>query len=494
MQEVHGRTQLLILRWSLFAVVGYLFWLSAGHAIAARAILLTLLAISNVALHLIPGESWRRPAVLSVLVLFDVGVLSAALHWSGRADSEFYLGYFTVLAVVALGSSLRWVAIAVAGVVVAYGSLLYLREGTELLRNSAHLMRLSFLLTAGIVHGSVAMHGRRRVREAELEQRLHRWIRALTAFCSGPAKSRALVREVLEDLQKVMPEAVRISVVRLVGGDAQVMISSDDRELDWLTLDLARYPELVQAARSGAPFAIDEISSHPTMATVRNHLGELPFSSLLVCPVSLQDQVMGYMMLRVARKRGGFTREEMDYCSGVAEAIAAALRLEDFRSIVQQAEEENELYMEILNNIQTGICVLEMSDLEDVETLVIVGANPVAERIIGVEVQHLYARQVSESLPRLAKARLVEACPEVIRSGRAKDLGRLSYSDDLDLSVRVFPLPDDRVGISLEPVIAPWTSHERVRNGTQRLPEADAEEDPHAARSIAFPGRRAASG
>ena len=86
----------------------------------------------------------------------------------------------------------------------------------------------------------------------------------------------------------------------------------------------------------------------------------------------------------------------------------------------------------------------------------------------------LRAQRVSDCFPPFAAAKLPQACLKIVRSGVAADLGEITYSDGLALAVRAFPLPEQRVGISLEPITARGRSSHEAENGSRpALPEAE---------------------
>jgi signal transduction histidine kinase/DNA-binding response OmpR family regulator len=111
-------------------------------------------------------------------------------------------------------------------------------------------------------------------------------------------------------------------------GYAVVLASSDAPGVEGLRIDLNRYPEIREAARTGKPVVIEEAKNHPLLREVREEIRRLDFNSLMVLPVIYRSEVIGTLMLRAAGEKA-FSSEEVDFCGLAANISARALKNAD---------------------------------------------------------------------------------------------------------------------------------------------------------------------
>jgi PAS domain S-box-containing protein len=113
------------------------------------------------------------------------------------------------------------------------------------------------------------------------------------------------------------------------------------------------------------------------------------------------------------------------------------------------------LYPELLRKLPVGVVLLLLEDPSDVKTFRIVDANHAAERITGSTSQTLIGRTLAD-FPKLLETAMPGQWRAALRSGKAENLGEISYGDDLIrqgvYSVRVFPLSSNFLGVAFEDV------------------------------------------
>ena len=132
-------------------------------------------------------------------------------------------------------------------------------------------------------------------------------------------------------------------------------------------------------------------------------------------------------------------------------------REREVRSQVEVAREEIQLYQDIVENIQVGLCVFRLENLNDLGSFRLVATNPAATKILGVEIEDSIGQPLAECFPNAlgtAYQVAIEVYAEVVRSGQAQDLGEVQYHDDRILGgifeVKAFPLPNQCVGVAFE--------------------------------------------
>lgn len=364
--EVNRRHSVIALRWTLFVVVVYVLLIAPDPMDGYRLALIGALGASNVGLTLARPSHWRLKGVLTGLVLLDVGVLTAALYWSGDAGSDLYLAYFLVIGVAALGGTLRSAAAGLAVVLATYWGLLLLQEGPALWRKEELLIRLPFLFVVGVLNSVLAEEVRGQQRELALERAVGRWTDTLSAMFVNDLAPRELLRKMVEDLHSLVAGSVRVSLVLLDAAGTSVVVSSDDPKVDRVSLDVERYPELLEAARIDEPTVIEDLATHPLTASLGDQVAKLPFSSLLICPVASGGDPRAYAMLRVARRDGGFSVRERELMARLAEVVGIVLHQEETRAQIEAAGR-----MQLLAQMAAGVA----HDFNNVLTTILMSAR-----------------------------------------------------------------------------------------------------------------------
>ncbi len=121
--------------------------------------------------------------------------------------------------------------------------------------------------------------------------------------------------------------AARCSIVLIVKeNEGYVLASHDDPGLKDLRIDLAKYPEIIEAVNTKKCLEIEDIACHPLTEKVREHLQGLKGMSVLIMPMVFNDEVLGTIVLRTRRKSKRFSEAEMNFCRIVTNASFHAIR------------------------------------------------------------------------------------------------------------------------------------------------------------------------
>ena len=136
----------------------------------------------------------------------------------------------------------------------------------------------------------------------------------------------------------------RCSVVQVWGGEeiGHVLASHDDENVNDLTIDLKKYPEIFRSMETRGKVAINDAARDPLMRSFADSLRTAQIQSLLVIPIVLFDQHVGSFFLRAVRKYGTFSLREINFCEIVAEAAANALERAHLFESIQKANERLE--------------------------------------------------------------------------------------------------------------------------------------------------------
>jgi PAS domain S-box-containing protein len=124
----------------------------------------------------------------------------------------------------------------------------------------------------------------------------------------------------------------------------------------------------------------------------------------------------------------------------------------------KQAEQQLQLYADVVRNTQMGIVVWQLEDLNDSASFRLLIANPAASEATGVNFEQLIGTRMSESFPALLQTKLIEQYMNVIRTKQSVDLGEIPYNQDGITagiySLKAFALPNQCLGLSFENITA----------------------------------------
>src|SRR5258708_12620621 len=116
------------------------------------------------------------------------------------------------------------------------------------------------------------------------------------------------------------------------------------------------------------------------------------------------------------------------------------------------------LYPELLRELPVSVVLLRLEDPSDAESFRIVHANRAAGGIIRSPSRMLLGRTLAD-FPKLLQTPIPGQLLAALRTGEARDLGEIVYSDENIrhgvYSLRPFPLPDTFLALSFEHVTAP---------------------------------------
>lgn len=184
---------------------------------------------------------------------------------------------------------------------------------------------------------------------------------------------------------------------------AFVVVTSDDRELRDLPIDLVNYPEIRHVLAEKQPLVIEDASTHPLLATVRGpeRSSSIPFATLAIVPLLFEERPMGVLFLR-ARTPRSFDERALSLCKTLANATAIGLRnariLQSLRDQTQQItyaryEAERRMramqrYADFFESIDDGVIVMD-----DEGQLLF--ANPRAKQLTGYSETDLAGMKLS---------------------------------------------------------------------------------------------------
>jgi PAS domain S-box-containing protein len=130
------------------------------------------------------------------------------------------------------------------------------------------------------------------------------------------------------------------------------------------------------------------------------------------------------------------------------------------------------LYPELLRELPVGVILLMLEVSSDPESFRIVDANRAAAEITRSNSPRLLGRSLAD-FPKLRDTPLPRQFLETLRSGESRNLGEISYGDDIIrqgvYSVRAFPLSNNFLGVAFEDITDRINSERILRESEERF-------------------------
>ena len=128
-REDFGRRTILLIRWILIIVVGYLIAFSSpGQSLLALPyFLFAAYVLSNLFLLVIPARWFEKDVFIFFILLADIGMTSLVIFTTAWIDSEFFLIYFLILFIAAFTRQAKFILFSSGLLIIGYGLFSYLK-------------------------------------------------------------------------------------------------------------------------------------------------------------------------------------------------------------------------------------------------------------------------------------------------------------------------------------------------------------------------------
>jgi signal transduction histidine kinase len=199
----------LLLRYTLIIATAYLLLVEQDFATPSLLAggLIALALATNVAFAQLPRRLTDSTRFAIAVIVYDTVWVTAALMSSGKFSADFFILYFFLLLLAAVGENLRLIAIAAC---VVCGAYLYGHSatgGSADLWTSPSLIRVPFLFTTAIFYGHLVERARREQQRADSAEALNAQLqRTLAEFKVLYAKAQEAERIKTEFLATVSHE------------------------------------------------------------------------------------------------------------------------------------------------------------------------------------------------------------------------------------------------------------------------------------------------
>ncbi|MBD1844304.1 PAS domain S-box protein [Cyanobacteria bacterium FACHB-63] len=146
----------------------------------------------------------------------------------------------------------------------------------------------------------------------------------------------------------------------------------------------------------------------------------------------------------------------------------------------KRAEQQLQLYADVVQNTQVGIVVWQLETANDPGSFRLLITNAAASEITAVNFAALIGQTMATCFPKLLQTSLVQQYLQVVQTQQAIDFGEVPYSADGvqmgTYTLKAFPLPNQCIGLAFENVTARKAletalseSEERFRRMTEAI-------------------------
>ncbi|MEG4419451.1 PAS domain S-box protein [Microcoleus sp. LAD1_D5] len=124
----------------------------------------------------------------------------------------------------------------------------------------------------------------------------------------------------------------------------------------------------------------------------------------------------------------------------------------------RQVDESVRLYDQIVENMQIGLYVYHVENIDDDSTLRAIASNPAATLFTGLEMADVLGMTIDEIFPHLRSKNIPQAFASVILHQKAVELEDIDCDEsgriNRAFSIKAFPLPNNCVGVAFENITA----------------------------------------
>lgn len=158
----------------------------------------------------------------------------------------------------------------------------------------------------------------------------------LTDLVLRQALGGASLQETLFNLTRMVSmkvDGVRCSIVHCLDQKLGVVVTSNDNaKASGIQLDLYKYPEILHVLNTRTLIAIENLKDSVELRHVLEHVKDISFNSMIVCPVSRWNQTFGTLSLRMPKEKETVSDNEIRFVEIVSHVVSLVLSNHMYRS------------------------------------------------------------------------------------------------------------------------------------------------------------------
>ena len=320
-REDFGRRTIILIRWILIIVVGYLIAFSSpGQSLLSLPyFLFAAYVLSNLFLMVTPARWFEKDVFIFLILLVDIGMTSLVIFTTAWIDSEFFLIYFLILFIAAFTRQAKFILFSSGLLIIGYGLFSYLKY-PQFFREPVFLLRFPFIFVISAFFITM-IEAYNRVRQGQdLLKEDVRELEVLTDLAQSIGRNKNL-SDFLIKVTQTLNEKLRLRSCMAILVDTREetarMVSSNDRaEKKPIVIDLKKYPALKES--------------------LFNNLGEVPEDRLpgnkkvsgyilKKMPIFYQEKSLGTLYLRVNTPHRRLIRREEYFLSRLSHITGTAI-------------------------------------------------------------------------------------------------------------------------------------------------------------------------
>jgi DNA-binding response OmpR family regulator len=151
----------------------------------------------------------------------------------------------------------------------------------------------------------------------------------LTDLVMRQALGNHTLEEILFNLTRMVSmrvDGVRCSIIHCIDQHkGYVVTSNDDRKASGIVLDLYKYPEVLHVLNTQTLVAIENVSDSSELRSIRDHVKDINFNSILVCPVTRHLKPFGALSLRMPPEKQTISDNEIRFVEIVSHVVSLVL-------------------------------------------------------------------------------------------------------------------------------------------------------------------------
>ncbi len=352
------RAAVVLLRWVLVIATSalILFGRAGGDRLVSHIAVLALI-LSNTLVAMVPPRYFLRPWTDTVLVVGDIVLVTGALWLSGSAAGDFYLLYFVIIMIAALGETLRSILISALLVASVYLGITATIGGARAVIDMSVLMRIPFFFIVALFYGYFAQLVRRErsarvVSETKLT--LAKRLRELGQGIGASLDRQLILQRLVDALvtftgtpyTAVLSRAARGIVAE--AGDAGLKARSENVQALCSSLDRRIVSRERGRDQLNEPHVLDPLISVKRMAEGEGSVEFFRESDFTCVPLSPGLDADLYLLLR-----GNIDGETLEYVGVMLLSASMALsNAAQFHALVHEVEKRQEVNRQLTEMVQ----------------------------------------------------------------------------------------------------------------------------------------------